>query len=155
LAREADMTEVPRLLETFATFVARLEEYVPEIDKHDILISRDIDVTPLREGNGITKMPVIWPLIDYKMFYITTVPPKTKVAKHSHIENVFRLVISGSLVVNDKPVGAGEWFVVRRNVPYEIYTESGYQVLSGYGQACQTGGGDAASPNKGVTISSP
>lgn len=149
------MTEVPRLLETFATFVARLEKYVPEVDKYEILISRDIEVLPLKEGNGITKTPVIWPLIDYKMFYITSVPPKTKVAMHSHIENVFRLVISGSLKINDKLVNAGEWFVVRRNVPYEIYTDSGYQVLSGYGMACQTGGGDLTGRNSGVTIASP
>ena len=148
------MTAIPRLLETFANYVARLETFAPELDKDDIIISSNITVQPLNEGNGITKMPVVWPLIDYKMFYLTTVPEKTKVGRHSHIESVFRLVISGSLEVNGKSVKAGEWFVVKKNTPYEIYTDTGYQVLSGYGMACQTGGGDAMR-QAGVTIASP
>lgn len=148
------MTTVPRLLETFATFVSRLEDYAEQVDKQDILISKDITVEALQEGNGITKTPLVWPLIDYKMFYITTVPKNTKVERHSHIENVFRLVISGSLSINGKMVQAGEWFVVKRNTPYEIITETGYQALSGYGMACQTGGG-ANIRETGVTIASP
>lgn len=148
------MPDVSRLLETFATFVSRLEEFAHEIDKHPILISRFLSINPLKEGNGITKTPIVWPLIDYKMFYITEVPPNTKIARHSHLENVFRLVISGGLEVNGEAVSTGEWFVVRRNTPYEIFTGSGYRVLSGYGQACQTGGGDAVRDG-GVTIASP
>jgi|GEM_PF-2213100 len=148
------MPAVTRLLQNFAEYVSMLQDFAPEVDKHPILISRFLNVTPLKEGDGITKTPIVWPLIDYKMFYITAVPAKTKVDRHSHTENVFRLVISGELEINGQTVSSGEWFVVRRNTPYEIYTESGYQVLSGYGQACQTGGGDSVR-DSGVTIASP
>lgn len=127
------------LLETLSSHLARIEEFAPRFAKKKLIVSTDFKVQPFKEDGGITKTPIPWPLLDYKMFYIVEVPARRKVAKHSHDESVFRILISGSLTVNgrriDKP---GTWYVVPALTDYEIKTDSGYMVLSGYTSNCRT-----------------
>ncbi len=137
------------LLETLSTHMKRIEKFEAQLAEKDIIISTDLKVTPFKENGGVKKTPVVWSLIDYKMFYVVEVPPNSKIGKHSHSEAIFRILISGSLILNgikiDKP---GTWYVVRGFTEYEITSETGYTVLSGYGMACQTNKDDAIKKKK-------
>jgi len=115
------------------------------MENKDIVVSRDLDPDTeiLEEDWGITKKPVVWPLQDYKMFYMVNVPPGTEVPAHSHDEDVFRLIVGGQLTINDVPVKAGEWVVVKRGVKYVVKTDTGYTAMSGYTSMCRTGRGVA------------
>ena len=126
------------VLETLASYTKRVEKFLPELEKRKIIFSTDVKVTPFREDYGVKKTPLVWPLWDYKMFYLVEVPAGTQIPKHAHDEAVFRLVVEGSLTVNGKEVRAGTWFVVNKYVPYEIATETGYKALGGYTSICQT-----------------
>jgi len=132
------------VLETLSTHIKRIEKYQPLLAKKKIIISTELDVTPFDEDGGVKKTPVVWSLIDYKMFYIVEVPSGATIAKHSHDEAIFRILISGSLILNgitiDKP---GTWYVVPAFTEYEIVSKEGYTVFSGYGMACQTRVDDA------------
>lgn len=127
-------------LETLSSHIKRIEDYSEELSKKGIIISTEINVEPYKEDKGVTKTPVVWPLIDYGMFYIVDVPENSDLAKHSHDESIFRILLSGSLTINgitiDKP---GTWYVVPAYTEYEISTKTGYSVLSGYTSICRTG----------------
>jgi hypothetical protein len=128
------------VLESLASYIKRVEKYAPELAKKKLIVSTDFDVEPFKEDRGIRKTPVVWPLWDYKMFYVVDVPPGVTVPKHSHNESVFRILISGSLTINgvkiEKP---GTWYVVPAFTEYKIKTETGYSVLSDYTSVCRTG----------------
>lgn len=128
------------LLENLSEYVARIEKQAPAFAKKTLIVSSDCSVRPLKEANRVQKTPVTWPLWDYKMFYVVDVPPKATVPKHSHDEAIFRILISGSLTVNgvfiDTP---GTWWVVPAFTEYEIKTDTGYKLLSGYVSHCTTG----------------
>src|SRR5437868_5775755 len=121
------------LLESLASYTARVEKFAPLLTKKKLIVSTDFDVEPFEEDRGILKTPLVWPLWDYKMFYVVDVPAKVTIPTHSHDEAVFRILISGSLTINgvkvDKP---GTWYVVPAFTEYKISTETGYSVLSGY-----------------------
>ena len=127
------------LLETLSSHIARIEQFAPAFAKSKLIVSTDFAVEPLEEDNKIRKTPIAWPLIDYKMFYIVEVPAGVTIAKHSHEEAVFRVLISGSLRINERLIDIpGTWYVVPSLVEYEIKTETGYSVLSGYIHNCFT-----------------
>jgi hypothetical protein len=133
---------MPEIDETFSTYEARIEKAVANVDK-PIILSTEVKIATLTDIGDIKKIPVAWPLYTngHKMFYITTVPKGTRVPRHSHEEDVFRLVIKGSLVLNRSiHVKEGMWFVIRGNTLYEIDTETGYITLSGYRFLCETPG---------------
>ena len=127
------------LLETLSSHIARIEAFAPRFAKKNLIISTEFEVEPFKEGKGITKTPIPWPLLDYKMFYIVQVPAGAGITKHSHDEAVFRVLVSGSLELNghliDKP---GTWYVVPALTDYEIKTKTGYTVFSGYVFVCRT-----------------
>ena len=72
------------------------------------------------------------------MFYIVTVPPGKKIDAHSHDEDVFRILIEGDLKINGRSVQPGEWFVVPKDVEYEIETANGYKTIAAYTSMCRT-----------------
>lgn len=128
------------VLETLASHIARIEQFAPLLAKKKLIISTDLQVEPFEEDRGIQKTPIVWPMMDYKMFYTVEVPPDTTVSKHSHDEAVFRILISGRLVLNGKKIDKpGTWYVVPAFTEYEIQTDTGYVVLSGYTHICRTG----------------
>lgn len=129
--------EFTNLLEMLSTFAKRIEEYAEAVQHKDLIVSSDLNVSKLHEDHGITKTPVVWPLYDYRMFYIVEVPPGTEIAKHVHPEAVFRVLISGSLTLNGRKITVpGTWFVVNKKVPYQVSTETGYTALVGYTSVC-------------------
>ncbi len=128
------------ILETLSSHVARIEELAPLLAKQKLIISTDLEVEPFEEDRGVKKTPIVWPLMDYKMFYTVEVPANTTIAKHSHEEAVFRILISGSLILNGKTIDKpGTWYVVPALTEYEIKTDTGYVVISGYTSMCRTG----------------
>lgn len=128
------------LLENLSSHISRIEEFAPKLTKKKLIISTDIEVEPYEEDRGVKKTPIVWPLFDYKMFYTVEVPPNTTIAKHSHDEAVFRMLISGSLVLNGKKIDKpGTWYVVPSLTEYEIKSEAGYVVISAYVSNCRTG----------------
>src|SRR5579871_126598 len=118
------------ILETLANHTMRIEKFAQMLAGKKLIVSTDFDVKPFKEARGIRKTPLIWPLWDYKMFYVVDVPPGVTIPKHSHKEAVFRILISGSLTINgveiDKP---GTWYVVPAFTDYQITTETGYSVF--------------------------
>jgi hypothetical protein len=131
------MTEQDSTLERLSDYVRRIEEYEDELDR-EIILSTDVDPEPLTDSLDIAKTPVVWPLMDAKMFYYTDVPPETEVPPHSHPEDIFRIVIDGSLTVNGHEIEEGMWFVVRSDTEYHVETEEGYDALASYTSVCQT-----------------
>lgn len=128
------------LLESLASYTGRVERFAAELAKKKLIISTELTVDPFKEDRGITKTPLVWPLWDYKMFYVVDVPANVDIPKHSHDEAVFRILLSGSLTINgraiDKP---GTWYVVPSFTEYAISTKTGYSVLSAYTSNCRTG----------------
>ncbi len=129
---------MPKIRETVFTYLERIGKVQNQM-KRPIVLSTNVKIATLKDGD-VEKIPIAWPLFDgYNMFYIVKVPPKKRVRRHSHDEDVFRFVVKGSLIINgDIRVREGMWFVVRANTPYEIETETGYTVFSGYGAQCFT-----------------
>ena len=76
------------------------------------------------------------------MFYVTRVPNGTHIPPHTHTEDVFRYIVSGSLdlkVNNDTHhIHEGMWFLIKKNTSYEVKTDEGYTALAGYRYACET-----------------
>jgi len=75
------------------------------------------------------------------MYYLIKVEAGTLVEKHSHNEDIFRLVSRGLLILRTNPemeFHEGEWFVVREGTAYEIETRTGYTALAGHKMACKT-----------------
>jgi hypothetical protein len=126
---------MPETLETFSTYLARIEKVLPEMET-PIVLSTQVDIPTIRDRE-IEKVPIAWPLYKHNMFYIIKVPANTHVARHSHDEDVFRFIIKGSLVLNDSiSINEGMWFVIRANTPYEIDTKTGYTAFGGYREHC-------------------
>jgi quercetin dioxygenase-like cupin family protein len=50
--------------------------------------------------------------------FLTLGAPNAVVPKHAHRGEVFRIVISGSIIVNGKELTAGHWMYVPKDVPY-------------------------------------
>jgi len=123
-----------RILETFSTYVARIEKIQAQMQK-PIVLSTKVTIPTLKDG-GIKKVP--WPLYDINMLYTVTVPPGTHVRRHSHDQDILRHVIQGSLTINDSiKVKEGMWVIIKANTPYKIDTENGYISIVGYSRCSQ------------------
>jgi Cupin domain len=121
-----------KILETFSTYVARIEKIQAQMGK-SIVLSTKVTIPTLKDG-GIKKAP--WPLYGMNMLYTVTVPPGTHVRRHSHDEDIFRYVIRGSLTINDSiKVNEGMWVIIKANTPYKIDTENGYKCITGYNRS--------------------
>jgi hypothetical protein len=129
---------MPKIHETVFTYLERIAKVQDQMKK-DIVLSTDVKIATLKDGD-VEKIPIAWPLFNgYNMFYVVKVPEKKHVRAHSHEEDIFRFVVKGSLVINgDIKVEEGMWFVIRANTAYEIETETGYTTFSGYGHVCLT-----------------
>jgi len=127
------------IVETLSTYIKRLEE--AELNfQEGLLLARNVRIPVLVDGieNNVIKTPVGWPLLDYKMFYIVDVPAGVEIAPHKHEEDIFRVLLSGDLVINGHSINVGEWFVVKAGTTYSIETEGGYKAISAYTSICQT-----------------
>ena len=145
----AEKRREENLIEMLSQHIRRIERFDDATADQDIILSKEHRTSVLKEDMGIRKMPITWPLYRYNMFYIVTVPPETTVPTHEHSEDVFRLVIDGSLILNSKhTVEKGEWFVVKSGVKYKVKTTTGYTALSAYTSICQTRRGSAFTTRK-------
>ena len=127
--------------ETLSAFVNRLERFQNQYEGVDIIFSDEIEKELLMDGenNAIEKEPILWPLMDKNMFYVVRAEPGCHTKTHSHNEDIFRLLVSGSLHINGREVNVpGTWFVVRAGTTYKIESDGGYTTMAGYGMACQT-----------------
>ena len=126
--------------EPLSEYIRRIETVEKDADlSAGLITSHDLRVPSLTRG-PVKKMPIAWRLYEYSMFYIIKTDAKTLVEKHSHNEDVFRLVMEGSLRVStadrEAEFKAGDWFVIRSGQAYEIWTEEGYVAMCGYRIAC-------------------
>lgn len=128
------------VFETLSNHIRRIESLGKALEK-PILISTEVESEVLTDWDdlNIEKKPIVWPLYQKNIFFEVTVPPGTTVPEHSHDEAIWRYLIEGSLVLNgEHEIKAGMWFVVNKDVPYEIVTKEGYKALSAYTSNCQT-----------------
>ncbi len=126
--------------EPLSKYIRRIEEVEERADlTAGLITSRDLHIPPLTSG-PVRKIPIVWRLYEYSMFYIIRTEAKTLVERHSHNEDVFRLVMEGSLRVStgerEIEFKSGDWFVIRSGQNYEISTEDGYTVMCTYRIAC-------------------
>lgn len=127
--------------DTLSEYIKRIEEAEERAEedadlKGGIITSRDLKIPALTRG-PVKRRQIAWRLYQHPMFYIVKVDPDTRVEKHSHDEDIFRLMIEGSLTVNGMELKEGEWFVVTAGTPYEIETKCGYTVMAAYRMACK------------------
>jgi hypothetical protein len=130
------MPEITEFKDKLSDYISRIEDAEAKANlESGIITSKDLYVENL-SGGPIQRQQIAWRLYQHQMFYIVNVAPKTHISRHSHAEDIFRFVVSGSLVVNEIPIDEGMWFVVKANTPYEITTEHGYKTFAGYRNAC-------------------
>lgn len=102
-----------------------LEEFGIEIDKR-VITSRDprMDEVRLRlknhrvpQGFEQWQLPVF--LHDCPAFFFLTVAqPGAVIPRHSHTRDLFRVVISGSIIVNGIELKSADWMFVPEGVDY-------------------------------------
>lgn len=136
-----DLPETAGFEDTLSQYIKRIEEAEAKADPgHGIITSHDLEIPPLTHGR-IERHQIGWRLYQHLMYYLIKVEADTRVKKHSHNEDVFRLVTRGSLILRTNPdemeFHEGEWFVVREGTEYEIETRTGYTALAGYKMACK------------------
>ena len=51
-------------------------------------------------------------------FFLTVAEPGAVVPSHSHKRDLFRIVVSGSIIVNGTELKSGDWMFVPSGVPY-------------------------------------
>jgi quercetin dioxygenase-like cupin family protein len=139
------MTDEP---ETWATYKANVDAALTAsgVANKPIVLSTEITIPTLTDSQGVDRTPIAWPLYEngHKMFYVTRVKPGTHIKPHSHNEDVFRHIVSGSLdiIVNNHTytVTQGMWFLIKAGTPYEVYADktNGYIALAGYRFMCET-----------------
>ncbi len=131
-----------QIKERLSTYIDRLERLGIQFDKEGVMLSTNITVKEILvdgDDDRITKDPILFPLFQQNMFYLVTVPAGTVVTPHAHDENIFRLIVKGSLTLNKKHrIEAGTWFAIQAGSKYEITTEDGYVSMAGYTSNCRT-----------------
>ena len=137
-----DNPETMGFEDTLSQYIKRIEEAEAKADpSRGIVTFRDLEIPALTQGR-IERRQIGWRLYQHLMYYLIKVEADTRVEKHSHNEDIFRLVTNGSLILRTNPeemeFHAGQWFVVRQGTAYEIETRTGYTALAGYRMACKT-----------------
>ncbi|KAB8059912.1 hypothetical protein GCN74_11085 [Janthinobacterium sp. FT14W] len=131
-----------QIQERLSTYIDRLERLGAKFGSDGVMLSTSITNRELLvdgDDDRITKDPIMYPLFQHNMFYLVTVPEGTVVTPHAHDENIFRLIVKGSLLLNKKYlIEAGTWFAIKAGSKYEITTENGYISLAGYTSNCRT-----------------
>lgn len=130
-------------VELLSKYIARIEKALEKVKHKRVILSTDLPQHRLGHGD-VRRLPILWPLYEHSMFYITTLAVGTRVPRHRHNENVFRYVIEGSIEVDAGErayyVSKGMWIVVRANTSYSLKTASnphGAIILSAYQNQCK------------------
>ncbi|MFL6530790.1 MAG: hypothetical protein ACJ8HU_09490 [Chthoniobacterales bacterium] len=129
--------------EFLSTYIKRIEDaerdYFARFPDRGIVLSTDIEPVVLRQGE-ITRTQILWRVYQHPMAYIVNAPAGTKVPEHSHDEDIFRLMMSGALVVSvngeEYKIDDSMWFVVRAGFRYSIRSDAGYKALVTYTFVC-------------------
>ena len=128
--------------ELLSTYIARIEKALKRTKHKHVILSTDVRARPI--GHRRNKLPILWPLYEHSMFYITTLKPGTHVQTHQHDENVFRYVIEGEidLIVKRKTytVKKGMWVAVRAHTNYSLRTRSNptqAKIFAAYQYTCK------------------
>jgi quercetin dioxygenase-like cupin family protein len=137
-----DNPETTEFEDTLSQYIKRIEDAEAKADlSRGVVTFRDLEIPPLTDGR-IERRQIGWRLYQHLMYYLIKVEAGTRVEKHFHNEDIFRLVTSGSLILRTNPdemeFHEGQWFVVREGTAYEIETCTGYTALAGYKMACKT-----------------
>ncbi len=138
---------LPHFHDTLSKYIRRIELAEENADlSASIITSDDLYIPALTDG-PIKRHQIAWRLYELSMFYIVKADPGTTVEEHFHDEDVFRLLIHGSLKVTagvekgrmQKQMTEWQWFVVRAGTPYEIEADCqhGYVALGGYRMRCR------------------
>jgi quercetin dioxygenase-like cupin family protein len=131
-----------QIQERLSTYIDRLERLGGRFGNDGVMLSTSIterEVLVDGDDDRISKDPVLYPLFKHNMFYLVTVPAGTVVSPHAHDEDIFRLIVKGSLTLNKRyRIEAGTWFAVKAGSKYEITTDEGYLSLAGYTSNCRT-----------------
>lgn len=91
--------------------------------------------------NGIQKSVLPVDISKYKILVTSQVVAGRLIKAHKHDdEPQFRYIISGSFKLNGETYFAGDWVIVPQGYEYEIFTETGYVTIAGYGMSCQCSG---------------
>lgn len=139
---------MPTRSETYADYKARIDSALTAsgVADNPVVVSTEIQIATLTDSQNVERTPIAWLLYErgHKMFYITNVPEGSHIKPHAHNEDVFRYLLAGSLVLNANQesfrITPGMWFIVKKNIPYEIKTEEGYRALACYRYACEVKG---------------
>lgn len=89
-------------------------------------------------NNGIHKSVLPIDISQFNILVVSEVIPDRLIKKHKHDdEPQFRYILSGSFILNDEVFNAGDWVIVPQSHEYEIFTETGYTTIAGYGMSCR------------------
>jgi len=129
--------------ELLSTYIARIEKALKRVQHKHVILSTDLPEHPLGRGR-IKRLPILWPLYEHRMFYITTLKAGTRVRAHQHAENVFRYVIDGAIDITVRKktytVTKGMSVAVRANTNYSLATRTNPKpvtLLSAYQSTCK------------------
>ena len=127
MAKEPKAERSSHKEELLSTYIARIEKALKKVQHKHVILSTDLPNYVL--GRGKTKrVPILWPLYEHSMFYITTLKAGTRVRTHQHAENVFCYVIDGEIDITVRKktysVKKGMWVAVRANTNYSLATRT-------------------------------
>ena len=100
---------------------------------HEVHSEESLKHHQFKNHDSIKKTFIPVDLAFFRQGVITTVEPETEVDSHKHDEPMLRYVLDGSMKLNGKKYLPGDWVLVPKNTPYEIYTDTGYTNMSIYG----------------------
>ncbi len=113
-----------------AVCIAELEKFrkARGLDEKAIISSLDLPDLWQTEQLAVSNVPggfnkIILPFFTDgpATFYISSAGPYTKVPKHSHDEGAgIRVIMSGSIIYNDKELKEGDWMYLKAGAPYEF-----------------------------------
>jgi glyoxylate utilization-related uncharacterized protein len=142
MAKEAKAKHSSGKTEYLSEYIARIEKALEKVKHKHVILSTDLPNYEL--GQKIPRVPILWPLYEHSMFYITTLKAGTRVKTHQHAENVFRYVIDGEISITVKrktyTVTKGMWVAVRANTNYSLETRTNpkdTKVCSAYQYQCK------------------
>ena len=127
--------------ELLSTYIARIEKALRRVKHKHVILSTDLPEVPI--GRRKNKLPILWPLFEHNMFYITTLKPGFRVRTHRHAENVFRYVIDGEIDITvgrrTYAVTKGMWVAVRAHTNYSLAAGSnpGAKIFAAYQYTCK------------------
>ena len=142
MAKKAKPERSSHKEELLSTYIARIEKALKKVEHKHVILSTDLPHCVI--GRKTPRVPILWPLYEHSMFYITTLKAGTRVRTHQHAENVFRYVIDGEIDITVKrktyTVKKGMWAAVRAITNYSLATRTNpkdTKILSAYQYQCK------------------